>query len=71
MSFPNFVERSTLKLPLSELCAAPFVLQKRGGEKGEGAEKGEKEGRPAKGAIKKKRTRENRSENLELILMHI
>ena len=28
-SFPNFVERSFLELPLSKLCAVPFVLQNR------------------------------------------
>ena len=29
ISFPNFVERSILKLPLSKLCAVPFALQNR------------------------------------------
>ena len=29
ISFPNFVERSILKLPLSELCAVPLPLQNR------------------------------------------
>ena len=67
-SFPNFVERSVPKLPLSKLCAVPFSLQnkalfeeqKRGkkvprkGRKRGGQERGQKE----------KRTRENRSENL-------
>ena len=37
ISFPNFVERSILKLPLSKLCAVPFAIQNRAlfeGEKG-------------------------------------
>ena len=29
ISFPNFVERSILKLPLFELCAVPLPLQNR------------------------------------------
>ena len=29
ISFPNFVERSILELPLSKLCAVPFTLQNR------------------------------------------
>ena len=29
ISFPNFVERSILKLPLSKLCTVPFALQNR------------------------------------------
>ena len=29
ISFPNFVERSILELPLSELCTVPFALQNR------------------------------------------
>ena len=29
ISFPNFVERSFLKLPLSKICAVPFALQNR------------------------------------------
>ena len=28
-SFPNFLERSILKLPLSKLCVVPFSLQNR------------------------------------------
>ena len=33
ISFPNFVERSILKLPLSKLCAVPFALQVEGEKK--------------------------------------
>ena len=29
ISFPNFLERSILKLPLSKLCVVPFALQNR------------------------------------------
>ena len=62
LSFPNFVERSILKLPLSKLCAAPFALQNRAFFEGEkGAErcrdKGRKRGgQHCKGGKKEKRT---------------
>ena len=63
-SFPNFLERFILKLPLSKLCAVPFALHnralfevekraKRWREKG-------KRGAASKGGKKEKRTRENR-----------
>ena len=35
ISFPNFVERSILELPLSKLCAVPFALQNRALFKGD------------------------------------
>ena len=60
ISFPNFLERSILKLPLSKLCVVAFVLQNRAlfkREKREGEEvprKGEEEGWPAKEAKRKK-----------------
>ena len=48
IAFPNVVERSILKLPLSKLCAVPFALQNRAifNEKGAKTcrEKGEKRG---------------------------
>ena len=59
ISFPNFVERSILKVPLSKLCAVPLALQNRalfegrkrvdkcreqGRERG-GQQKGQKKGR--------------------------
>ena len=54
ISFPNFVERSILELPLSKLCSVPFALQNRALFKGEkGAkrcrEKGGKRGGKQKG----------------------
>ena len=62
---PNFVERSTLKLPLSKLCAVLFALQNRALFEGKRRakwcrEKGKK-GAASKGGKKEKRTRENRS----------
>ena len=67
ISFPNFVERSILKLPLSKICAVPFALQNRALFNGEPRakrcpEKGRKRGGQEEGAKKEKRTRENRSE---------
>ena len=60
-SFPNFVERSVLKLPPSKLCAVPFALENRAPFKGR--KKGKKAPRKAsKEGKKEKRTRENRSE---------
>ena len=52
ISFPSFVERSTLKLPLSKLYIVPFALQTfREGKQGEKVlRKGEEERWPAKGA---------------------
>ena len=52
ISFPNFVERSILKLPFSKICV-PFALQNRALFKGEKA--------PRQGGQEEKRTRENRS----------
>ena len=65
ISFPNFLERSILKLPLSKLCAVPFALQNRALFEGEirakrCPEKGRKMGGQQRGK-KEKRTRENRS----------
>ena len=65
ISFPKFVERSILKLPLSKLCAVPLPLQNRAffeGRKGRKRcrEKGRKRGDQQRGQ-KEKRTRENRS----------
>ena len=59
ISFPNFLERSIPRLPLSKLCAVPFSLQKRALFKGEKRvkrcrEKERKRGWPAKGAKRKK-----------------
>ena len=56
--FPNFVERSILKLPLSKLCAVPPCLQNRALFEGEKRVKnvpgeGGKEGWAAKGAKRK------------------
>ena len=67
LSFPNSVERSILKLPLSKLCAVPFALQSRStfrwGAKGETApRKGEEEG--LQRGKKEKKTRENRSDEV-------
>ena len=65
ITFPNFVERSTLKLPLSKLCAGPFALQNRAPFEAEKRAKRcrEKGGRgvASKGSKKEKRTRENGS----------
>ena len=68
ISFPNFMERSILKLPLSNLCAVPFSLQNRvpfaEQKKGEKVpRKGRKRGGQRRGK-KEERTRENRSGNL-------
>ena len=70
ISFPNFGERSILKLPLSKLCAVPFALQNRALFKGEKGgqrclEKGGK-GVPSKEGKKEKRTRENGRSNGDL-----
>ena len=56
ISFPNFVERSILRLPLSKLCAVPFALQNRALFEGEKRAKRcwEKVRKPAKGAKRKK-----------------
>ena len=58
ISFPNFVEGSILKLPLSKICAVPFALHNRALFKGEagqkGAQKREEEGWPAEGAKREK-----------------
>ena len=40
ISFPKFVERSTLKLPLSKLCAVPLALQNRAFFEGRNGRKG-------------------------------
>ena len=40
VSFPNFVARSMLKLPLSKLCAVPLALQNRAPPEGERGAKG-------------------------------
>ena len=46
ISFPNFVERSILKLPLSKICAVPFALQNRAPFEGENrAKRQQKKGR--------------------------
>ena len=50
ISFPKFVQRSILKLPLSKLCAVPLALQNRAVFEGEKrakkmSRKGEEEGR--------------------------
>ena len=53
ISFPNFLYRSILKLPLSKLCVVPFALQnsalfegenraKRSPEKGRKGQRGQK-----------------------------
>ena len=42
--FPNFVERSILKLPLSKLCAVPFALQNRASRGRKGRKDAEKRG---------------------------
>ena len=67
-SFPNFVERATPDLPLSKLCAVPFALllyrteHCSRGRKGRNVpRKRAEKGWPAKGAKRKKGTRENRS----------
>ena len=45
ISFPNFVERSALDLPLSKLCALPLALQDRASFEGiEGRKGAEKRG---------------------------
>ena len=54
ISFPNFLERSILKLPISELCIVPFALQNRALFKGENRakrcpEKGRKRGGQKRG----------------------
>ena len=59
ISFPNFVERSVLKLPVLKRCAVPFALQNRaffeGKKRGEKVPRqGQEEGRPTKGAKRKK-----------------
>ena len=59
ISFPNFVERSILKLPLSNLCALPLALLNRapfeGGRSAKRCrEKGEEEEWPPTGAKRKK-----------------
>ena len=64
ISFPNFLEMSILKLPLSKLCAVPLALQNRAlfererereRDKGEKVPwEGEEEGWPAKEAKRKK-----------------
>ena len=59
ISFPNFVERSILKLPLSNLRAVPFALQKRALFEGEKKakrhqEKGRKRGGQQRGQKGKK-----------------
>ena len=61
-SFPNFAERSTLKLTLSKLFAVPLALQNRALLEGEKKakrhpEKGDEEGGQQRGP-KGKRTRE-------------
>ena len=65
ISFPNFVERSILELPLSKLCAVPLALQNRAlfeRKKGrKGAEERGGRGVVSKGCKKEKGTRENRS----------
>ena len=51
ISFPNFVERSILKLPLSKLCAVPLAQQNRALSREKGRKvpsKGEEEGWPTK-----------------------
>ena len=57
------------KLPLSKLCAVSLALQNRAclrGEKGgKGAEKRGGRGATSKGGKKEKRTRENRSANVQ------
>ena len=61
ISFPNFVERSILKLPLSKLCAVPFALKNRAlFEVEKRAKRCREKGRKG-GGKKEKRTRENRS----------
>ena len=63
ISFPNFVERSILKLPLSKLCGVPFSLKNRVLSEGQNrAKRCNKKGRKAKGQ-QEKGIRENRSEN--------
>ena len=61
VSFPNFAERSILKLPLSKLCAVPLALQNRAffGREQRCQEK-RKRGGQERGQ-KGKRTREERS----------
>ena len=65
ISFPNFVERSILKLPLSELCAVPLPLQNRAPfeeeKRRKGAEKRRGRGVANEKGEMEKRTRENRS----------
>ena len=58
-SFPNFVERSILELPLSKVCAVPFALQNRALFEGEkrvksSREKGGKRGGQQRGQKGKK-----------------
>ena len=67
ISFPNFVERSILKLPLSKICGVPSRLQNRAlfeGGGGDRAKRCPKKGRRRGGqhrGKKEKRTRENKS----------
>ena len=64
ISFPNSLERSIPRVPLSKLRAVPFALQKRAlfeGEKRKGAERRRGRGVANEGGRKEKRTRENRS----------
>ena len=55
ISFPNFVERSVLKLPLSKLCAVPLAVHHRAFLGGKGQkrcrDKEEEEGWPAERAL--------------------
>ena len=54
ISFPNFLERSILRLPLSKLCAVPFALQNRALFEGEKRVKKGGRGVASKGAKRKK-----------------
>ena len=59
ISFPNFVERSILKLPVSKISAVPFALENRSHSEGENRakrcpEKGRKRGGQQRGQRGKK-----------------
>ena len=65
ISFPNFLERSILKLVLSKVCVVPFAIQNgalfEGRTRRKGAQKRRGRGVASKGGKKEKRTHENRS----------
>ena len=64
VSFPNFVERSILMLPLSKLCAVPFALQNRAlFEREKKAKRCQEKGKmvAGKGGKKEKKTCQSRS----------